>query len=241
MDKTDISGVEFLPNDIFVKIIVDTLDPDDFYEFRNTYTKQFRLKYVKNEDKINKLYLEKYKVNYTDPNNFIYVSNGIKINSCKTIFGYWNWRRLIELYCIHFRKGVIHCSDMEITSFPIYPNMIKFFGDNNNLKDFPSQPKMEIFIGHHNKLTTFETQPKMTYFEGNSNLIHTFHIQPNMIYFYGIKNKITVLPSQPKLNTFYGDNIRHIHPQPRIQFLTINGIILQDGKICQNIKKRIKY
>ena len=81
-----------------------------------------------------KEYLNKYQVDYTDPTNFIYVSLKVKMNEFKDIN--WDNQRILQLYMKHYDEHCIMCDGLNITSFPIYPNMTEFYGDNNQLTSF---------------------------------------------------------------------------------------------------------
>ena len=88
-----------------------------------------------------KAILELYKVDYTDPTNFIYVINNKKIDDYKIVNGNWNYNGLLKLYMKFFNKKNIECEE-DITSFPIYPNMTHFDVRDNQLTSFPIQPNI---------------------------------------------------------------------------------------------------
>jgi len=153
---------------------------------------------------ISKNFLNKYQVDYTDPNNFIYVFNNVNIKDYKNN-NRWNLGSIFKLYMKTYSHTSINCDNMGITSFPIYPNMKNFSGSNNKLTTFPVQPNMIDFLGNNNKLTTFPIQPKMEYFEGSNNNLTTFPVQPKMEFFNAFNNKLTSIPDQPNLEYCYGD------------------------------------
>ena len=102
---------------------------------------------------------------YFNCNNarFIYKYNKKDISEFQ-IDGKWNYPSILKLYMKEYYSKVIDCSDLGITSFPIYPNMVAFNCTNNQLNSFPIQPKMEKFYGDNNQLTSFPIQPNMTIF-----------------------------------------------------------------------------
>lgn len=196
-----------LPIELFLKIIL-YIDPDVFI---NTYIVSREIKHDNclfdrleaNKNFICKRYLYKYKVNFWDPTNFIYLSDTVNLNRSLNLSLF----DVLKLYCVHFNDTVINCNDMGITSFPVYPKMSLFIGNNNNIKVFPQQPGMILFIGEHNKLEHFEVQPVMLRFVGNDNCLKYFPVQPNMTHFYGVNNNIVNFPKQPKMEEFKGDHI----------------------------------
>ena len=103
-----------------------------------------------NTHKIAKHFLDLYKVDYKDPTNFIYVYNDKDINDYKINDNY-KLGSIFKLYMKNYYDKKIKCEYLDITSFPIYPNMEVFKGIKNKLTTFPIQPKMEYFYGHNNQ------------------------------------------------------------------------------------------
>ena len=194
---------EKIPVEIILNIIKKT-SPYNLYKICSQ-NKHYSEICKNNFNVIAKYYLDKYEVNYTDPGNFIYKYNNTNINNFKNETG-WNYSGLFRLYMKMFNEYRIRCNNMNITSFPIYPNMIEFYGDNNKLKTFPIQPKMEIFSGDNNQLTTFPIQPEMIFFNAVNNHLSSFPIQPKMEVFNGDKNYLRSFPIQPKMEIFSGDD-----------------------------------
>jgi hypothetical protein len=150
--------------------------------------------------------LEKYQVDYTDPNNFIYKNHEKNIDEYKNADGTWNYTSIYELYYKVFNEKIIVCESLGITSMPVYPNMEEFGGENNELTSFPIQPNMKLFVGDKNRLTSFPVQPKMVQFHGDNNQLTSFPVQPKMVQFHGDNNQLTSFPMQPKMVQFHGDN-----------------------------------
>lgn len=153
---------------------------------------------------IAKHFLTKYKVDYKDPNNFIYKFNNVNIDDYKDNDKY-KLGSIFKLYMNAYNLIEINCNDKGITSFPIYPNMKRFYGSNNKLVSFETQPKMVDFFGNNNILTTFLVQPKMEYFEGKGNQLTSFPSQPKMEFFNGLDNKLVSFETQPNMEYCYGD------------------------------------
>ena len=206
------SNKYILPNEIWIQIIMKNTP----YELKSfcSQNRSFYNMCKANSSYIYKSYLEKYKVEYQDPGNFIYVINNTTPEQYK-INNRWDYKGLYKLYMKYFNNETIDystpldISDLSVsgnmTSFPIYPNMKNFIGRNNKLTKFPVQPRMEVFSGDYNKLKSFPIQPEMKEFYGNANLLETFPIQPKMIKFYGSANKLKKFPVQPLMEIFIGD------------------------------------
>jgi hypothetical protein len=167
--------------------------------------KDFFDKCKENTYLIAKHFLTKYRVDYKDPSNFIYIFNNVNIDDYKNQQGNFKLGSIFRLYLKAYNLIEINCEDKGITSFPIYPKMKRFFGSNNNLTLFPVQPSMVDFFGSNNKLTLFPVQPNMEYFEGYNNQLTSFDTQPKMEFFNGINNKLVSLPVQPNMEFCYGD------------------------------------
>lgn len=140
---------------------------------------------LENSEYISKLMLTRCNVDYKDSGNFIYKMNNVDINDYKKD-DTWKYKSLLKLYMKFYDMEIIDCVDKEITSFPIYPNMVEFYGSDNQLTSFPVQPKMKEFYGNNNQLTSFPVQPEMKIFKGRN-------------------NQLTSFPKQPKMETFSGD------------------------------------
>ena len=178
---------------------------------------------------ISKHFLTKYKVDYKDPNNFIYKFNNVNINDYKKDSdkdndkyndkyndkdsykdndkdnGKYKLGSIFRLYMNAYNLKEINCEGKGISSFPIYPNMKRIYCSKNNLTTFPVQPKMVDFFGSNNKLISFPVQPNMEYFEGYNNQLTSFETQPKMEFFNGLNNKLVSLPVQPNMEYCYGN------------------------------------
>jgi hypothetical protein len=159
-----------------------------------------------NKELICKYLLNKFQVKYTDPKNFIYIINRKNLKDYK-INDQFKYASLFKLYMKYYYENQIDCENLNITSFPIYPNMTNFNGYDNALTSFPIQPNMTNFNGYDNALTSFPIQPNMTNFNGYDNALTSFPIQPNMTDFNGDDNALTSFSIQPKMTTFMVDTI----------------------------------
>ncbi len=184
--------------DVSLQIILDS-DIDDLQSLcsTNIFCKDLC---KQNKELISKSFLDKMKVNYKDPNNYIYKQPGAIYRNNYT------FHEMFKLYFRNYNSREINATNLGITSFPVYPNMDYFEGNNNKLTTFPIQPNMDYFEGNNNQLTTFPIQPNMTYFEGENNQLTTFPVQPNMKTFIGNNNQLTTFQIQPKMERFYGRN-----------------------------------
>jgi len=150
-------------------------------------------------------FLDVYKVDYKDPNNFIYKYN--KKNISEYIIGSeYNLQSIFKLYMKTYYLKEIKCQMLMISSIPILPNMKAFYANNNQLTTFPIQPNMKLFHASNNQLTTFPIQPNMTHFVLNNNELTSFPIQPKMELFMAINNQIITFPIQPNLHICRADN-----------------------------------
>ena len=113
----------------------------------NVYSRSIKdLEYIKT--------IARYKIDYSDPCNYIYVSHE------KDITDYFKsgnpmWKKIYDLYMLDYDLKDLNAMNMGVSSFPMYPNMVIFKGDNNILTSFEVQPKMIHFYGTNNQLISF--------------------------------------------------------------------------------------
>lgn len=178
-----------LTYDIFYQLIdkIDSIETLQNYCLSN---KQISELCNENKSYVSKSLLKNLQVNYKDKSNFIYIYNKVKqedyINDDddKTL----KYNLILKLYMKSYYLKSIDCRNLNITSFPIYPNMTHFYGNGNKLKNFPIQPNMQFFYGENNKLNNFLVQPKMKEFHGDNNYLFSFPAQPIMDFFTAKKN-----------------------------------------------------
>ena len=120
-----------LNSDIYYLISTKLHSIEDLQNFciMNKSVSQICLKYKSN---ISKHFLEVYQIDYKDPGNFIYLCNNVKMEDYKES-GIWKYHSLLELYLKNYNVLEITCNNKNITSFPIYPKMKMFRGNNNVL------------------------------------------------------------------------------------------------------------
>jgi hypothetical protein len=173
-------------------ILLKYINPDDLINYC-LQSKYFYQLYQENKNSISKHFLEKYQVNYTNPDDFIYDDKYNKVKMENYIVnGKWLYQSIFKLYMKNFYKKTIYCKNRVISSFPVYPNMEEFIGSYNNLTSFPVQPNMKFFEGDNNNLTRFPVQPNMTAFYGNNNQLTSFPKQPKMKYCKAEGNPIKI-------------------------------------------------
>ena len=242
-------------HDTFIYMLKFITSYDDLSNICNS-NKNFRNSCKHNNRLISKYLLHLYKVDYTDPLNYIYVHNNEKLDDYK-LSNSFDYLKLWKLYFRDFYKSDIVCDNEGITSFPIYPNMISFFGEgnklttfpvqpnmievwvnNNDLSDFPSQPNMTRFYGEFNKITDFSVQPNLEYCDVSNNQLESFPIQPKLEYFIGSNNILETFPIQPKMNHFIGsfNNLESFPIQPKMTRFTAENNNLSDFSIQPKLR-----
>lgn len=208
--------------DIFLYTLKYITSYDDMLNICKTNS-QFYNACKNNIKSVSKYLLKLYKVDFTDPSNYIYVHNNVTIDDYKSHSG-WLYNKLWLLYLKDYYKDDIICDNEGITSFPIYPNMESFFGEGNKLNRFYTQPNMIEFWGEHNLISKFDIQPQMQKFHGDYNEIETFSIQPNMLECWLNSNKLKNLSVQPKMTQFYGsyNQLETFDVQPTMLYCDIS-------------------
>lgn len=158
-----------------------------------------------------------YEVDYKDPTNFIYVMNGV---TRRTVIkkGKVDYCRALHLYANFFYEKVIVCSNKNISSIPLYPNVQKLVCDGNKLKTLPegmtklvyldcsenkikSLPKEMNELIHldcaYNELRSLADNyfPKLEYFDCSINNLITLPIgMQELIHLNCSDNMLTSLP-----------------------------------------------
>jgi hypothetical protein len=106
---------------------------------------RFSRVYNKDKNAISRFYLNLYKVNFENPNDFIYKFNNVNQNEFIEN-GKWKYQSLFKLYMKHFNEIRISTKGINygITSFPIYPNLEEINIKNNPITILPSLPKLYL-------------------------------------------------------------------------------------------------
>ena len=174
--------------------------------------------------------LDKFKIDYKDPGNFIYIFNNhccTRFPSCNTdqftgltgrcpansvINEYINtdntykYKEILELYLKYYYIKIISWENRNVTSFPIYPNMEECSLSYSQLTTFPIQPNMEKCHIGNNQLITFSIQPNMKECYLSNNKFTEFSIQPKMEDCYLDDNQLTIFPIQPNMRKCHLSN-----------------------------------
>ncbi|NBP02713.1 MAG: hypothetical protein EBU90_21855 [Proteobacteria bacterium] len=140
--------------------------------------------------------IEKYKIEYTDPTNFIYVMNNVTIDSVKNPDGSFKLAEVYRLYTAFYDKLVINCADLGIGSIPIYPNVVELICAMNNIKELHSYPNLKHLIAYENHITKIGDCPKLEDLNVTDNWFVTLNGPfPNLQTLECGMNEISTLPS----------------------------------------------
>lgn len=231
-----------LPDDIILELFKHITDLDQLRSLcsLNRSFREFCSK-PSNINNIAKHFLQTLQVNYDDPNNYIYIAHRAKMNNYKNADGSWKYNALLLLYSKSYSKTTIQYngfSQKHITSFPIYPRMIKCSLSYNDLTSFPVQPNMESCVISQNKLTNFPVQPKMKTCNLTNNKLSDFPIQPNMESCDIGENHLTNFPVQPEM-TYCDVSVNELTSfpiQPKMRHCDISSNPIRDFPIQPNME-----
>ena len=133
-------------NDIYELILNYIHHPDDLqsYCLQNKY---FYNLYKAKKNKISEHFLNKYKVHYKEPNNFIYKYNNVDIKDYQEN-GQWKYDSIFKLYMKNFYKTKINCNVLfiTITSVPEYPNLQELYCSYRSINKFTRISKIRKII-----------------------------------------------------------------------------------------------
>ena len=170
--------------------------------------------------------LNKLKINYKDPTNFIYLFNDKIINDYINVDNTYKYKEILELYLVcYYKERIQYDNYHQITSFPIYPNMTYCKLSDGQLTTFEIQPNMKECNLSDNELTTFPVQPNMTNCDVSDNQLTTFPRQPVMKECKIKNNNLINFSFQPKMIKCDGDQ----------NICLNNSEILSDNIQAQNI------
>lgn len=245
--------------DIFPEIFlqfINILDIEDFIKLCKINQHYYKI-CKNNKQYIAKKLLEKYNVDYNDSRNFIYIANNARKNdyiSSQTDYVsilrlYYNFYKYTDINIRRNLEGTAHNNKnsinfhlrKKISSFPIYPNLVRLSISDNLLTTFPIQPSLEDLHIQGNRLTSFPIQPKLKKLLIYDNQLTSFPIQPELIYLHIYRNKLISFPKQPKLQTLLiSDNkLTLFNIQPELLHLDISNnnltSIPQQPKLIQLI------
>lgn len=183
---------------------------------------------------------QKYSVNYTDPNNFIYKMGRMRIDSVKNEDGSFDLEAVYSLYMQCFFVEEINCSNKGITSFPVYPNLKKLICTYNKLKRIPPLgslqklfcynseveeigvcPELRILEAQNNKLTRLECYPKLQKLMCSHNNLETLPQMQNLRLLFCEQNQIQKLPIFPVLEmlTCHHNALKDLPLYPKLTLL----------------------
>lgn len=229
-----------VPTDIVLEIIKH-LDLNQLRDLCKT-NKMYKQICSENSRYISKMFLDKYKVDYNDRSNFVYLANGVSKRQY-VADGIVNYQGILSLYYKFYKytsmrvsRNMLKCSvddgltdtfylRKQISSFPIYPNLTRLFIANNRLVSFPVQPKlMELHI-NHNSLMTFPVQPELVSLHIQSNNLTSFPTQPKLRLLIANRNRLTTLLTQPELidlDISYNP-LTQFSNQPKLEYVEISN------------------
>ena len=193
LDNLHIDKLNFdnLPAEIILNILSD-LSIEDL----NGVCKQNkRLRSICKEHKLTliKSLLEKYKVDYKDPHNFIYLKGKKFIPVTDDL------QKVFKLYLAHYKKKSIEVADKNITSIPIYPKLKELICIENELTKIESMPLLEVLYCNDNQLTTIGVMPLLTKLECENNRLTEIGVMPLLKELNCAENQLTEIEVMPLL------------------------------------------
>lgn len=177
--------------------------------------------------------LDKFKVNYMDKSNFIYISNDADIDDYITE-EYIDYYGIFKLYGnFYYDKSITFIKrydKKDITSFPVFPHMEKCTIHFTSIVDFPTQPRMTYCNLIFNKIENFNVQPKMTHCIVSNNRLINFVSQPSLETLKARFNSIERFDIQPKMIECIIENnqIKDLQIQPRMKILLASNNLIQN-------------
>lgn len=113
--------------------------------------------------------LRKYKVEYMEPNNFIYKMSGVSIDSVKREDGSFDLVGVYSLYMEWFYVDTINCSNRGITSIPVYPNLKKLICTFNKITSVPGYPMLKKLFCYNSEVEEIGGCPALRVLECQNN------------------------------------------------------------------------
>jgi hypothetical protein len=110
--------------------------------------------------------LKKYKVNYKDPNNFIYKIDNLDIKDFEK-----NYIKIYKQYMKYYENYEIDCENLGITSFPTYPKLKNLYCSNNANISIENQPSLEKLDCSNCFIEKLPEMPNLIYLDCNRNYI----------------------------------------------------------------------
>lgn len=162
-----------------------------------------------NKNLIAKHFLTLYKVNYENPDDFIYkyyTNRAKKQNKYKNINGTWKYTSLFKLYMKQFYSKTIHDRNNNLSSIPDYPNLEELDCGRNQLIYLPSYKNLKFLACDSNNLTSLPILPNLITLYCNDNKLTSLPVLPNLEILNCRNNYLTSLPIYPKLKNCRADN-----------------------------------
>ncbi|NBU34483.1 hypothetical protein EB118_18645 [bacterium] len=144
--------------------------------------------------------LQKWKIEYTDPTNFIYIMNDTSIESVKNPDESYDFEKIYSLYMKFNSMREIFCTNKSITSIPIYPNVLKLYCHNNRLKEIHGYPNLQTLVCFDNQITSISPEcPKLREIDTSRNLLTEIPEYPQLETLYCNDNGLVSLPNYPRI------------------------------------------
>lgn len=160
-----------------------------------------------------------YKINYTDPNNFIYIMNNISLDECKNSDNSFNYKKIFRLYLNFYDKEEIYCLDKGITSIPIYPKLKDLTCSYNELTELPEMQNLVELNCDSNKISELKMYNKLEILFCRDNELKDIPFYPKLKNLYCEMNELETLPEFPLLKVLMCDN-NNINTLPAYPNLT---------------------
>lgn len=234
-----------IPFDIFYEIIkfLDLHQLDELCKV-NKYYADFCFSHW-NKRNIAKFFLKKYKVDYNNPTNFIYLANKRKkgdfitkneidyiglLELYKKFYMYeeirWGSGKFLSLTSRGNTKIIPLKNGHYVSSFPIYPNLVYLSLVACRLTGtFPRQPQLQTLHLEFNLLESIETQPNLINLHVQTNRLKNFPLQPKLTDLIISRNQLSSFDiEQPELvNLSISSNpLTSFHFQPKLESIEVS-------------------
>jgi hypothetical protein len=251
-DELASKSMEELPPELFENIS-ERLGLADYINVLGIFTENEDSIYAKSKyrQRVSKITLDKARVDYEDPKNFIYLAGEISRNNFlpegsfiqpfgdgpreipRRDDGDLDYESILGYYLRFYGESVIKYTsadpdrsvNVKITSFPVYPNMISCDLSGNLLTQFLIQPNMKMCVIQNNRLAVFPVQPLMENCDLTFNLLETFEVQPKMSGCVIMNNRLTSFPEQSEMTVceLSGNQLTSFPKQPSMISCIINN------------------
>lgn len=168
--------------------------------------------------------LEKYDVEYKDPNNFIYKMSKKSTQSVKNEDGTFDLAAVYSLYMQWYYVEEINCTKKGITSIPVYPNLKKLLCTFNNLRKIPSFPSLQKLFCYNSGVEEIGACPALQVLEIQRNKLKKLISFPRLEKLTCSYNDLKELPRLPSLRLLFCEHNRltHLPEFPMLEMMTCN-------------------